>query len=303
MLTVVLPTRDRPEMLERALQTLMPTMRPEDEIIVVDSASSDPRVRAVAEAAGARYVRCDQPGAARARNAGCRAATHELIAFTDDDVLVSGTWIEEMERALLAHTDRGFITGRVEEPPDEAGSIRPVATTTTATAFDIEGCVVGPVGQSANLGIYRKAFDAVGGFDELLGPGGALGAVSEDSDLFDRLVHAGFPGRYEPSVLAYHVQWRDRSALLKLDWHYGLGCGYRMAKLLRTDLACFRRVSWDLLYGWGFRLVLRSARFRAKFGVLTNSVRILGMLVGMARGCRMRVRDGHLEPRKGRSSS
>lgn len=298
MLSVVLPTRDRPDLLERALRTLMPTIRPDDEVIVVDSASVDPRVRTVAEAAGARYVRCDEPGAARARNAGCRAATHELIAFTDDDVLVSANWVEAMEKALLVHTDRGFITGRVEEPPDDPASVRPVATTTTATPLDIDKCVVGPVGQSANLGIHRHAFDAVGGFDELLGPGGSLGAVAEDSDLFDRLVHAGYPGRYDPSVLAYHVQWRDHSALLRLDWHYGLGCGYRMAKLLRTDRSCFWRVSWDLLYGWGFRLVVRSARFRAKFEVLTNSVRILGMLAGFSRGLRMRVRSGHLEPRR-----
>lgn len=298
MLSVVLPTRDRPELLERALQTLMPTIRASDEVIVVDSASIDPRVRRVSEAAGVRYVRCEEPGAARARNAGCRAATHELIAFTDDDVLVSANWVEAMENALLGNADRGFITGRVEEPPEDPASVRPVATTTTATAFDIEQCVVGPIGQSANLGVHRKAFEAVGGFDELLGPGGALGAVAEDSDLFDRLVHAGYPGRYEPAVLAYHVQWRDRSALLRLDWHYGLGCGYRMAKLLRSDRPCFWRVSWDLFYGWGFRLVLRSARFRAKFGVLTNSVRILGMLAGFARGIRMRVHNGHLELRR-----
>ena len=54
-------------------------------------------------------------------------------------------------------------------------------------------------GAGANWGVRRTGLDAVGGFDERLGPATWF-AAAEDADLYDRLVLAGYVGRYCPDV-------------------------------------------------------------------------------------------------------
>src|SRR5438105_13909548 len=80
----VIASRDRPEHLAVALESVLQARRPGDEVVVVDSASRDDATLAVAEAAGVRCVRCELPGVARARNAGFSATTAPVVAFTDD---------------------------------------------------------------------------------------------------------------------------------------------------------------------------------------------------------------------------
>ena len=64
--------------------------------------------------------------------------------------------------------------------------------------------------------------ERIGGFDERLGPG-TWTEAAEDLALFDRLLHAGGAGRYEPQALVLHEQWRARRAVVRLDWGYGKG--------------------------------------------------------------------------------
>src|SRR5258706_9785296 len=85
---VVICTRDRPDELARCLASLpRQSLRPR-EIIVVDNASRDGRTREVAFAAGATYLREDRPGLDIARNTGALRVTSEIVAYTDDDVLL-----------------------------------------------------------------------------------------------------------------------------------------------------------------------------------------------------------------------
>jgi glycosyltransferase involved in cell wall biosynthesis len=297
-LSVVLPTRDRPELLADALKALDAALRPGDELIVVDSASTDPRVRDVALAVGARYVRCDRPGASLARNTGWRAASNELVAFTDDDVVVDEGWPEQVDAVFAAHPDVAFVTGRVLEPPAEFGAERPVAIKDDPDPYVIDRHTRGHVGQTANTVVRRAALERIGGFDEQLGPGGPLGAIAEDVDLYDRLLGAGYVGRYDPTVLVYHVQWRARTQLLKLDWHYGLGSGYRVAKVWRLDRPRSRLVARAVFWDWGVDWLLKALRKRHEMMAVYALVRLAGIGVGLVRGLVMPIERGHLRPRR-----
>ncbi|HMC51278.1 MAG TPA: glycosyltransferase, partial [Acidimicrobiales bacterium] len=233
-LSVVVPTRDRPALLGPCLESLRSSLRPEDELIVVDSASRDPVVAAVASAHGARVVRCERPGSSRARNAGAAAAGRDVIAFVDDDVRVAVSWADGMAKTF-EDASVAFVTGRVGVPPDQVATAeRAVAVKDDAEPCRLDGRCIGVIGSSASFAIRRDALARVGGFDESLGPGGRLGVV-EDLDLFDRLFAAGMVGRYEPAARAWHDQWRTRPQLLRMDWQYGRGAGARLAKLVRTD--------------------------------------------------------------------
>ena len=271
---VVVPTRDRPEQLAACLAALTPQLLPGDELLVVDSASRRP-VRSQAP-----VQRAALPGASLARNLGWRATTAPVVAFVDDDVQVADGWRTALAAALVGVD---LVCGRVAVPPSQAGAERPVAVTADVpeqlmdAASELRGV-------SANLTVRRSSLEAVGGFDERLGPG-TWSRAGEDLELQDRLLTAGHRGRYAPSVLAFHDQWRSRRQLLRLDYGYGMGAGARAAwaggprgrHLLREAL-------WDNGIGtvWG------DLRRGYQFGVATALVRASGTVVGAARGLRRR---------------
>jgi glycosyltransferase involved in cell wall biosynthesis len=299
-ISVVLPTRDRPDLLRDALASLAAAVRPGDEVVVVDSASTDPRVREVVEAAGVRYVRCDLPGASRARNAGWTAARNDVIAFVDDDIRVERDWAARIDAVFTAHPDVAFVTGSVLEPPGEERSTRAVAIKDDPEPLAIGRFTEGHIGQTANTAIRRDALACIGGFDVQLGPGGPLGAIAEDVDLYDRLLAAGFAGRYEPAVTVYHVQWRAAAQLVQLDWRYGVGSGYRVAKVWRLDRPRARMVARAAFWDWGLAGLLTALRRRWKSVAVYSTVRLAGMCVGLARGMVTPIEDGHLVARSER---
>jgi glycosyltransferase involved in cell wall biosynthesis len=258
-------------------------VRPGDEVIVVDSASHSDDARRLAHSSGVRFLRCDLPGASRARNAGWRAAGNDIVAFVDDDVRVTPDWAAGVAAAFAAHPDVDFMTGTTDFLPGEEFTSRPVAI-----KKDLEpqrftaGARADLIGHGANLAVRRSALARVGGFDERLGPGTPLRAA-EDLDLFDRLLAAGSDGRYEPAAAASHAQWRTRAELLALDWGYGIGSGARVAKLLRVDRPRAVVAARAFFWGWGLYYVGRYARERRPFLTLTSLVRVIGGVAGFAR--------------------
>lgn len=127
--TVVICTRDRPQLLATALDAVLALDYPDFDVVVVDNASAtsetrdhvqghaDPRVRLVCE---------PNPGVARARNTGLRAATGDIVAFVDDDAVVDRYWLT----ALMAGFDRAGSVGCVRagacrrDPHPGAGRVR-----------------------------------------------------------------------------------------------------------------------------------------------------------------------------------
>lgn len=298
-ISVVVPTRDRPELLEGCLAALRSSLREGDELIVADSASSDGRVRSVAESAGARVVRCDAPGASVARNAGWHAAAHDVIAFVDDDVRVRTGWADAVA-AAFEDPAVGFITGRIGLP-EGVRPERKVAIRDEPDARWLDGEASEEAGHSANVAVRREALEAIGGFDERLGAGAEFRAA-EDLDLFDRLARARYRGRYEPSAAATHEQWRDRRAIFRLEYAYGYGMGARVAKLWRTDRPRARHAADRLLWEGGLKHVARKALARSRLSTARRGLRVLGGVAGLVAAARRPVLDGHLTGPGQRSS-
>jgi glycosyltransferase involved in cell wall biosynthesis len=299
-LSVVVPTRDRPEMLTRCLESVVKAMGPEDELIVVDSASKDAEaVRRAAVGFGARVIRSDLPGAGQARNVGWKASEHEFVVFVDDDVWVDPGWADAMAERLAHDCDVGFVTGRVQAPEGQQSYFVAIKDDPEPALFGRMSR--GLVGHSASLAVRRPALEAIGGFDVWFGPGARFRGA-DDGDLFDRLFERGYLCAYEPNALGWHDQWREKAGLVRLNLHSGIGAGGRLAKLLRTDI---RRVpvvareywKWCVLDAW------RGLRHRNKLVFAISVVRSMGILAGFFMGIAMRVDVGHYRPRSDQGSS
>ncbi|HEX4430986.1 MAG TPA: glycosyltransferase [Frankiaceae bacterium] len=255
-LTVVIPTRDRPEWLSRCLAALAPQAASLGGVIVVDSASRSAEARQVAQVArafGARYLREDVAGASRARNRGWREATTEYVVFLDDDLLVRQGWAQAL--AAAARDDVAFVTGRVALP-EGASDPTGFALIDRGDARVLDGKTRGVMGGTANLLVAKQALASIGGFDERLGPGRWLSA-GEDLDLLDRLVEAGRTGWYEPAAVVECEQWREGAARSKLAWAYGKGMGARFAAMARRSPRRALRRWNELLRLGGLATLLR----------------------------------------------
>jgi GT2 family glycosyltransferase len=182
-LSVITTVRDG----ERALPALAAALdaqalpRESFEWVVIDNASSD-ATAAVARDLGAVVVAEPVPGRARARNTGVAVSGGRLLAFTDVDCCPRPEWLEHLsaclERSPLAGGPVEVTTGQRPTPWERLDA---------AWRFHQERNVErAGWAATANLGIRRDAFTAVGGFDAALTGGG------EDVDLCLRARAAGF---------------------------------------------------------------------------------------------------------------
>jgi glycosyltransferase involved in cell wall biosynthesis len=114
MVSVVVPTRDRPELLREALESIRALERDgvSFEIIVGDNGTSK-ETRQIVEAFKAVYLHTSKQGSAAARNIAMRAATADYLAFLDDDDLWTSNHIHEHLKLLVANPDIDMVVGQI----------------------------------------------------------------------------------------------------------------------------------------------------------------------------------------------
>lgn len=303
MLSIIVPSRDRPDRVDGCLTSIRSAARPGDQLIVVDSASNDAAAyAAIAKKHNATLVRCDLPGVNRARNAGRRAATNELLAYCDDDVVVDPTWATAFADAAAKYPNAAFITGRISALATPQRSHGNVAVKDDPTPALLDRNTRNDMGHGASILVRTSALDAIGGWDEAMGVGGRFKS-SPETDLYDRLFLAGFTGRYEPSVIAQHEQWRDQTALIRLDWRYGYGNGARIAKLMRRDRPRARQAASEAIWSWGLARIPAPLLDRNKTEVARVVARLVGTATGFSRAACAPVKDGHYVERERNNKS
>lgn len=292
---VVVASRDRPEMVARCLASLRTALRVGDELVLVDSGSRDPAAYVNAAAAqDARLVRVDAPGVNRARNAGWTTTTAPWVLFTDDDVEVEPGWADAYAERFARHPEVGFQTGWLGVPDGQEGTAD-VATTEGDTEVVLDLSTRGVLGHGASMAVRRSALEQVGGWDDAMGSGGRFRS-SPELDLFDRLLAAGWQGRYVPAARASHDQWRSAQELAKLHFRYALGAGARMAKLRRTDRARLRHVARENWWAWGVQDAWKCLRAGYRRGLVLALLRLVGFGLGYLDARRTPVVDGHFRP-------
>jgi GT2 family glycosyltransferase len=275
--SVVLPTIGRPELVRRCLESLAACEPPADEILVIDSSKDDAVANVVSgfEHAGARTVRCDEPGLGSAFNRGLREARHETVLLTNDDCTIEPSWVLVGQRCI-SERSRTIVTGRVRPFGDDPDVVPSTIDDDTRREH------VGSPGFflfTQSMALRRSEVLDFGGFD------GRIRPSAEDNDLSYRWLRAGRRIRYEPDFVVWHHDWRTREQLERLYVGYGVGQGMVYAKhLRRRDPAVVRFVLRDA-YAICRGLVDRAVRGRRPHGDWRLGL-ARGLPVGLARGWR-----------------
>ena len=239
--SVVICTRDRPDTIVRAVESVACQVYEGFDILVVDQSRTDETRRLLDDLmsryAHVRYLHLDQAGLSRAYNSGIRHTAGELLAFTDDDCVVPDGWLDALARPFAEQPDIALLYGQVLLPPELAstgtpGGVIPTLSIPERQRLSLrEGFKV--FGMGANFAARRSMCDMIGGFDEILGGGGPLKS-SQDFDFAYRMYRAGGTILLEPAVFVYHYGFRshaDWPATLKA---YGIGDGAFYFKHVRS---------------------------------------------------------------------
>lgn len=109
-ISVVIPVKDDGPELRRCLRALAAQTLAPDEIVVVDNGSSDTSA-AIAGRAGARVIRCPEPGIPAASARGYDTAAGEIILRLDADCVPDPRWVETVADAFERHPRTSAFTG------------------------------------------------------------------------------------------------------------------------------------------------------------------------------------------------
>ncbi|MCM2266181.1 MAG: glycosyltransferase [Elusimicrobiales bacterium] len=193
--SVVVPVYNGARTIGLALDALLAQTVKDLEIIVADDGSTDNTAELV-RARPVKYLRQENAGPAKARNLGWRAASGEIIFFTDSDCVPEPEWVAKLLRA--------FADPAVSAAGGTYGIKNPESLVAQCIHYDIQyrharlGTEVAYLG-SFSLALRRTALEAAGGFDESFRI-----ACGEDADLSYRLYKAGHRFRFDKNCLVFH---------------------------------------------------------------------------------------------------
>jgi len=205
MISVVVPTRDRPKALEECLAALVRQSAPLEIVVVDDGSTAQAEIEAiVARHPPVRLVRLEGRGPAAARNAGARAAGGDVLCFIDDDCVAEEDWAERLAAALEHADAAGGATLGTGGPIAEAAEL--IAHAPAAAA---------PFTPSNNLACWRQLLVSEP-FDERFPD-----AAGEDREWCARIVGKGYRLASEPEARVTHNQELSLASFLRRQYRYG----------------------------------------------------------------------------------
>lgn len=269
--SVLICTRDRSEMLDACLRSVLACSPQPAEVVVVDQSRDEAARRVVRLHEGGRvpvrYLRGEGLGLSRAKNQGIAGCTASVIAFTDDDCRVDPGWVEALTEPLR-RSEAGAAVGKTLPGRAVPGAEETLAVYAPAGRPEFSR-LTHPwrVGGGGNFAAIKEVLLEAGEYDERFGPGAPFESA-EDMDMVHRLLRSGRRIVYVPSALVWHRSWRPSEVSRRLSRAYGIGAGAYFTKYF---------LAGDLLSGW---------RFVQRF-----SVRLAHVLRGLLRGDRRQVRE------------
>lgn len=239
-ISILICTRNGAGTLPQTFASLAATAVPphsDIELVVVDNGSTDDTPRLVTQAQmpfPIRYVYEERAGLSNARNTALSVAQHDILLWTDDDVLVPPDWIAPMTTPI-ADGSADVVAGGVCLAPSLQ---RPWMTPWQAALFASTNRLRGkPLMDAvgANMAFGRHVLVDVDEFDPEL-------HYSEESHFVERLFHLGYrivpaldikvEHHFDPSRLTHaafgsamqrlgraqaylHYHWRHRESIFR----------------------------------------------------------------------------------------
>lgn len=208
MLSIVIPTYHRNDLLKDCLKSLSPDTQSLDkqfyEVIVTDDGKdSNAKDMINNYFPWCKWVQGPQRGPAANRNFGATHAIHDWIVFIDDDCMPSRDLLLIYKKAIEVNPSVTVFEGSIKADRDQM-------------RFDEESPInlTGGCLWSCNFLIYKTIFNQIGGFDENY-PSPAF----EDVDLRERLIQNAIDILFIKKAIVIHP-WRKLRDISFVKSHF-----------------------------------------------------------------------------------
>ncbi|MCI5064180.1 glycosyltransferase family 2 protein [bacterium] len=204
LVSVVIPVRDRPHLLVRAIRSVLSQSYPHLELVVVDDGSTEDLSEAaqLVSEGPHQFRRIPPQGVSAARNVGIQHSSGEWIAFLDSDDLWKP---EKLSAQMQLHAEhRALRISQCQEEWFRNGTYLPqkaIHEMPDGEAFyrSLQLCCISP----SSVVLHRTIFEDYGVFDENL-------PVCEDYDLWIRITPRESVGLVREVLVTKHGGHEDQ---------------------------------------------------------------------------------------------
>tara|TARA_R100000306_G_scaffold24583_2_gene27663 strand:- start:35166 stop:36047 length:882 start_codon:yes stop_codon:yes gene_type:complete len=276
MISVIIPTRNRPEYIKLLLQDVLnQDIEASYEVIVVDQSDTPQALD------GCTYIHLSATGPCISRNTAVRNSKGDILVFLDDDSRIGTDFIREITQPIRSG-DYPVVAGAIcdpdgnylNEPQDYLSKpsdnflkvlvSNPNHSTSRITLGIPAGC----------MAITRQTFDSLGGFNEEFDPTGA----GEDRELAIKCLKLGYPVWYNANAKLLHAVHADGgsrdvgSRSLMLDVHSYHICKAHMSVQLANTLrdSIIKRYRKQF-----YQAVLKGKLVRTKYALLKQAKQLM----------------------------
>jgi O-antigen biosynthesis protein len=274
LVTVVVCTRDRTQNLKMCLDAIVQLDYPALDLLVIDNAPSDDSTQRLVYDfyPAVRYVCEPRPGLDFARNRAIEEARGDIIAYTDDDVIVSRGWVRAIAGVFSRNPGVMAVTGLVipHELETEAQTLfeeyggfgrgfeRKWWRMNRLDGKKWEYIGTGQCGTGANMAFRKQLFEHIGPFDPALDVGTVTNGGG-DLEMFFRVMKEGYTLVYEPAAYVRHTHRQTLPQLRKQLRDNSIGLYayfYRSALAYPEERSAFVRFGiWWFFYWIILRLL------------------------------------------------
>ncbi len=242
LISVVIATKNRPKDLKNCLKAILRNKFKNFEVVVVDQSKNKESEKIIKSFRSKRIIYKHQrkEGKSYALNYGIKISKGKLIAFTDDDCIVSKDWLKNIFSSFKRNKYIYGVFGntlpyRKQFHKDESCPSRIVVK--KYSMFKIPVVHWEKIGNGNNMAFRKEVFEMLGYFKEWLSTG-TYSYSGEDSEFVNRLLYRGFSVSHDPSVLVYHNSWLTYKEyrLKKLHYLCGMMASYGYLGLKGVDI-------------------------------------------------------------------
>jgi GT2 family glycosyltransferase len=199
--------------LDECLASLGRLDYPDYEVILVDDGSTDDTRQIVARFPWVLAIHQPNQGLSEARNVGLRAASGEIVAYTDSDCYVDKDWLTCLVAQLLAGDAAGV--GGPNFAPEDGSLAACVAACPGQPTHVLESDQVAEHIPGCNMAFRREALEGINGFDPQFRKAG------DDVDVCWRLQQAGRWITFAPAAFVWHHRRQNPRQYLRQQAGYG----------------------------------------------------------------------------------
>jgi GT2 family glycosyltransferase len=217
-ITVIVPSRNRPNQIKRCLVALAAQDHPNFDVIVVDDGSEPPLSESINPqdyALSCQLIRQANTGPAGARNTGIHAASGQFAAFTDDDCWPAPDWLSGLVEVLRQHPNM-LVGGLTENAvPQNIYTTTSQLLITIVYNYSNRDPYNAVFFASNNMAVSRHDLLDLQGFDA------SFRMAAEDRELCDRWRAHGGKLVYVPTAVVFHAHIMNLRTFCKQHFNYG----------------------------------------------------------------------------------